>query len=123
MPARTRSGSPTPREIAGRSTPCSETSRMMTTSTPPPSPKRRVAHRGTESQAPAAPRAGPDTAAGLPVPVVLAVAVAFAGAAYPVTGAALKLTGPATIATTRALAGGLVMLPILRLVGARLPRT
>jgi drug/metabolite transporter (DMT)-like permease len=54
---------------------------------------------------------------------VLGVAVVVAGAAYPVTAAALRLTSPSVIATTRALAGGLVMLPVLALVGARLPRT
>jgi drug/metabolite transporter (DMT)-like permease len=58
-----------------------------------------------------------------PVPVVLGVAVVFAGVAYPVTGAALEFTTPALIATVRALAGGLLMLPVLRLVGARLPST
>ena len=59
--------------------------------------------------------------AGQPVAVVLGVAVVFAGLAYPVTGAALHLTTPALIAVSRALVGGLVMLPVLRLVGARLP--
>jgi drug/metabolite transporter (DMT)-like permease len=49
--------------------------------------------------------------------------VVFAGVAYPVTGAALDFTTPALIATVRALAGGLLMLPVLRLVGARLPST
>ena len=60
---------------------------------------------------------------GLVVPLVLGTSVVFAGIAYPVTGAALGLTSPALIATTRALAGGLVMLPVLRLAGARLPAT
>jgi len=60
---------------------------------------------------------------GLVVPLVLGTSVVFAGIAYPVTGAALGLTSPALIATTRALAGGLVMLPVLRLAGARLPPT
>jgi drug/metabolite transporter (DMT)-like permease len=64
-------------------------------------------------------RSGP----GAPVPLVLGVAVVFAGVAYPVTGAALQFTTPALIATARALAGGVVMLPVLRLVGARLPST
>jgi drug/metabolite transporter (DMT)-like permease len=40
-----------------------------------------------------------------------------------VTGAALRFTTPALIATTRALVGGVVMLPVLRPVGARLPST
>ena len=57
------------------------------------------------------------------MPLVLGTSVVFAGIAYPVTGAALGLTTPAVIATTRALAGGLVMLPVLRLAGARLPST
>lgn len=57
------------------------------------------------------------------VGAVLGVAVVFAGAAYPVTAAALRLTSPSVIATTRALAGGLVMLPVLALVGSHLPRT
>ena len=57
------------------------------------------------------------------MPLVLGVAVVFAGIAYPVTGAALRFTTPALIATTRALVGGVVMLPVLRLVGARLPST
>lgn len=57
------------------------------------------------------------------VGVVLGVSVAFAGAAYPVTAAALHLTSASVIATTRALVGGVVMLPVLALVGSRLPRT
>jgi drug/metabolite transporter (DMT)-like permease len=58
-----------------------------------------------------------------PVAAVLGVAVVCAGLAYPVTGAALGLTSPALIAVSRALVGGLVMLPVLRVVGARLPST
>jgi drug/metabolite transporter (DMT)-like permease len=57
------------------------------------------------------------------VPAVLGTSVVFAGLAYPVTGAALGLTSPALIAVSRALVGGLVMLPVLRMVGARLPST
>jgi drug/metabolite transporter (DMT)-like permease len=53
---------------------------------------------------------------------VLGVAVICAGVAYPVTAAALRYTSASVITTTRALAGGLVMLPVLRLAGARLPR-
>lgn len=45
-----------------------------------------------------------------------------AGIAYPVTAAALHHTSASVIATTRALGGGLLMLPLLRLAGARLPR-
>jgi len=59
----------------------------------------------------------------VPVPAVLGVSVICAGAAYPVTGAALGLTSPAVISVCRALVGGLVMLPVLRMVGARLPST
>ena len=59
----------------------------------------------------------------MPVPAVLGVSVICAGAAYPVTGAALGLTSPAVISVCRALVGGLVMLPLLRMVGARLPST
>jgi drug/metabolite transporter (DMT)-like permease len=58
-----------------------------------------------------------------PVSAVLGTTVIFAGLAYPVTGSALGLTSPALIAVSRALAGGLVMLPVLRVVGARLPST
>jgi drug/metabolite transporter (DMT)-like permease len=58
-----------------------------------------------------------------PVPLVLGVAVVFAGVAYPVTGAALQFTSPGLIATVRALVGGVVMLPVLRLVGSRMPST
>jgi drug/metabolite transporter (DMT)-like permease len=58
-----------------------------------------------------------------PVTVILGTTVVFAGLAYPVTGAALGLTSPALIAVSRALIGGLVMLPVLRVVGARLPST
>jgi drug/metabolite transporter (DMT)-like permease len=65
-----------------------------------------------------APRARP-----VPVPAILGTTVMFAGLAYPVTGAALGLTSPALIAASRALVGGLVMLPMLRVVGARLPST
>ncbi len=54
---------------------------------------------------------------------VLAVSVVCAGVAYPVTAAALRFTSASVITTTRALVGGLVMLPVLRLAGARLPRT
>jgi drug/metabolite transporter (DMT)-like permease len=54
---------------------------------------------------------------------VLGIAVVFAGVAYPVTAAALRLTSASVIATTRALVGGIVMLPVLALVGSHLPRT
>lgn len=57
------------------------------------------------------------------VGAVLGVSVVFAGVAYPVTAAALQLTSASVIATTRALVGGLVMLPVLALAGSRLPRT
>src|SRR5215469_2247864 len=57
------------------------------------------------------------------VAAVLGIAVVFAGAAYPVTAAALRFTSASVIATSRALVGGLVMLPVLRLVGSSLPRT
>ncbi len=54
---------------------------------------------------------------------VLAVSVVCAGVAYPVTAAALRFTSASVITTTRALAGSLLMLPVLWLLGARLPRT
>jgi drug/metabolite transporter (DMT)-like permease len=54
---------------------------------------------------------------------VLAVSVVCAGVAYPVTAAALRFTSASVITTTRAIAGGLLMLPVLRLIGARLPRS
>jgi drug/metabolite transporter (DMT)-like permease len=54
---------------------------------------------------------------------VLGIAIVFAGAAYPVTAAALRFTSVSVIATSRALVGGLLMLPVLRLAGASLPRT
>ena len=57
------------------------------------------------------------------MPLVLGVTAVCAGVAYPVTSAALQFTTPALIATARALVGGVVMLPVLRLVGARLPST
>lgn len=69
-----------------------------------------------------APRVAP-AARRPPTAVTLGTAVLFAGLAYPVTGAALHLTSPALIAVVRALAGGAVMLPILRAAGARLPGT
>jgi drug/metabolite transporter (DMT)-like permease len=53
---------------------------------------------------------------------VLGVAVICAGVAYPVTAAALRYTSPSVIATTRAIAGGLIMLPALRILGAHLPK-
>jgi drug/metabolite transporter (DMT)-like permease len=56
------------------------------------------------------------------VGAILGVAVICAGVAYPVTAAALRHTSASVITTSRALGGGLVMLPALRLVGARLPR-
>jgi drug/metabolite transporter (DMT)-like permease len=58
----------------------------------------------------------------VPVEAVLGTSIVFAGLAYPVTAAALDLTSPALIAVARALAGGLIMLPVVRLAGARLPR-
>jgi len=57
------------------------------------------------------------------VGLILGVSVVCAGLAYPVTAAALRYTSASVITTTRAVAGGLLMLPVLRLVGARLPRT
>ena len=57
------------------------------------------------------------------VAAMLGVAVAFAGAAYPVTAAALRFTSASVITTSRALVGGLLMLPVLRIVGSSLPRT
>ncbi len=54
---------------------------------------------------------------------MLGTSVVFAGIAYPVTAAALRLTSASVIATTRAVVGGLVMLPVLALVGSRLPAT
>jgi drug/metabolite transporter (DMT)-like permease len=56
------------------------------------------------------------------VGVILGVAVICAGVAYPVTAAALRHTSASTITAARALAGGLLMLPVLRLMGSRLPR-
>jgi drug/metabolite transporter (DMT)-like permease len=71
--------------------------------------------------------AAPGQAGTEPKPVwvaaILGVAVVFAGAAYPVTAAALRLTSASVISVSRALVGGLVMLPVLRVVGASLPRT
>ena len=57
-----------------------------------------------------------------PVAAILGIAVCFAGAAYPVTAAALHFTSASVITTSRALVGGLLMLPVLRLVGSSLPR-
>src|SRR4051794_6076250 len=57
------------------------------------------------------------------IAVTLGVAVLFAGAGYPVTAAALDLTSASVITTSRALVGGLLMLPLLRLTGSSLPRT
>lgn len=68
---------------------------------------------------PASDRPPPDTQ----VATILAVAIAFAGAAYPVTAAALRFTSASVITTSRALVGGLLMLPVLRLVGSSLPRS
>src|SRR6476659_1324962 len=59
----------------------------------------------------------------VPVPAVLSVSVISAASTNTVTGAALGLTSPAVISVCRALVGGLVMLPVLRMVGARLPST
>lgn len=53
---------------------------------------------------------------------ILAVSVVCAGAAYPVTSAALRFTSASVITTMRALAGGLVMPAVRRIVGAKLPR-
>jgi drug/metabolite transporter (DMT)-like permease len=53
---------------------------------------------------------------------ILSVSVICAGVAYPVTAAALRFTSASVVTTTRALVGGLVMLPVIRLAGASLPR-
>jgi drug/metabolite transporter (DMT)-like permease len=75
---------------------------------------------------PAAPReyGGPVDRTRAPVWVgpILGISVICAGVAYPVTAAALRLTSASVVTTTRALVGGLVMLPVLRLARARLPR-
>jgi len=71
---------------------------------------------------PAVPPAEQSTAASPTwVGAVLGVAVVCAGLAYPVTAAALRHTSASVITTSRALVGGVLMLPVLRLVGARLP--
>ena len=57
------------------------------------------------------------------VAFILGISILCGGLAYPVTAAALKLTSSSVICASRALVGGLVMLPILRLVGAQLPTT
>jgi drug/metabolite transporter (DMT)-like permease len=75
------------------------------------------------------PDAGPDAPSSLGpaaspawVAAILGAAVICAGVAYPVTAAALRHTSASVIASTRALGGGLVMLPLLRPAGSRLPR-
>ena len=60
---------------------------------------------------------------GLPVPVILGVAMLAAGVVYPVTGAALHHTTPITIAAVRAIGGGILLALALPLLGSRLPRT
>jgi drug/metabolite transporter (DMT)-like permease len=82
----------------------------------------RLSAMAIDRNAPQPPHAGSESKHA-PVAAVLGVAVVCAGLAYPVTGAALGLTSPALIAVSRALVGGLVMLPVLRVVGARLPST
>src|SRR6185437_13462444 len=79
---------------------------------------------GDQVQPARAEPASSETAAASPswVGPVLGVAVVCAGAAYPVTAAALRYTSASVITTTRALAGGLLMLPILSFAGAHLPR-
>jgi drug/metabolite transporter (DMT)-like permease len=72
----------------------------------------RVGAMPTEQTPPADARIG----------ATLGIAVVFAGAAYPVTAAALRFTSASVITTSRALVGGLLMLPVLRLVGSSLPR-
>jgi drug/metabolite transporter (DMT)-like permease len=59
----------------------------------------------------------------IPVPVLLLVTMIFWGAAFSVTEIALRHTTPAFTAFSRGALGFLVMLPFLRLFGARLPRT
>src|SRR6187200_235239 len=54
------------------------------------------------------PVSGPHSS-GLPVPVILGVAMVTAGVVYPVTGAALDHTTPITIAAVRAIGGGLLL--------------
>ncbi len=57
------------------------------------------------------------------IAAILAIAIGFAGAAYPVTAVALRFTSASVITTSRALVGGLLMVPVLRLVGSSLPRS
>jgi drug/metabolite transporter (DMT)-like permease len=56
------------------------------------------------------------------VVLALTISVVCAGVAYPVTAAALRHSSPSVVTTVRALGGGLLMVPVLGLVGARLPR-
>jgi drug/metabolite transporter (DMT)-like permease len=59
----------------------------------------------------------------IPVPLLLLVTMILWGAAFSVTEVALRHTTPAFTAFSRGALGFLVMLPFLRLFGARLPRT
>jgi drug/metabolite transporter (DMT)-like permease len=59
----------------------------------------------------------------VPVPLLLLCTMAFWGAAFSVTEVALRHTTPAFTAFSRAAFGFLVMLPFLKMFGARLPRT
>jgi drug/metabolite transporter (DMT)-like permease len=59
----------------------------------------------------------------LPVSLILAVSMIAAGIVYPVTDSALKHTSPITIATLRALVGGLILALMLPLLRSRLPRS
>ncbi len=59
----------------------------------------------------------------VPVPLLLLCTMVFWGAAFSVTEVALRHTTPAFTAFSRGAFGFLVMLPFLKMFGARLPRT
>src|SRR6478672_9429991 len=58
-----------------------------------------------------------------PVWLSLGLSMVLAGAVYPVTAFALDSTTPITIATLRALLGGVLLTLVLPLFGSRLPRS
>ena len=59
----------------------------------------------------------------VPVPVLLAVTVFFWGAAFNVTDVALEYTSVGVTAISRPIIAALILLPLLPLIGGRLPRS
>lgn len=67
--------------------------------------------------------AGPRHLAAIPTPVLLGATMLLLGSSYNVTDVALGHAGPGAVAVGRAVGAALFVLPVLPLLGARLPRS